>query len=364
MMQYGAYNAINLDGGGSTQLAIDDSEPRLANIPSEDPRAVGLNLAIHAIHLYAAAGQTPELIAYEGFDYPHRAVGYDSDLTPTDGGLYTFMGGSGWAGGWKELQTVSGITGDHYAGIATYDDSSDVSGDRATPLELYRFRGKKSDHTVAHKMRSSFGDCSVTNRYINTSAVGEDLIKNAQIGADGAEIWVSFLAQSYNTSTGVRWSFLQLGPGLRLGRISGSDKWGIQDARNLTNTDFGTIGTGTPVMFLAKLTFNNGNDLAQVWLDPELSGESDLPAPDMEMTVTDFTFSSVAVIGNYSTDFDELRIGTTFEAVAPTNAEPVEEDSDFVQIGNPGQCGRRHASLRLCQTAFRYGRLHLLYGKV
>jgi exopolysaccharide biosynthesis protein len=50
---YGVYNALNLDGGGSTSLAIQDPITKvgaLANVSSDDPagRAVGSNLAIWA----------------------------------------------------------------------------------------------------------------------------------------------------------------------------------------------------------------------------------------------------------------------------------------------------------------------------
>lgn len=317
MLQYGAYNAINLDGGGSTQLAIDDSEPRLANIPSESPRAVGANMGIYATRIFAPAGQTPSLIACESFDYSHRSAGYDGAETPSGGGLYALLGGSGWAGGWKELQTAGGVTGDRYAGVILYDQSSDVSGNRVALLNYTDVSGRMLRRTGG-QLRTGFGASSVTTRYINTALVGQELIRNNRIGADGTVLWLSFLAQSYNTSTGDRWSFLQLGNGVRFGRITGSSQWGIQDAQNTAHTAFGPVNVGEPVMYLAKLSFRNGNDLVQVWLNPRLSGESKLPAPDMEMSVTDFTFSRVAFIGNYSTDFDELRIGTTFEAAAPT----------------------------------------------
>lgn len=46
---YGAYNAINLDGGGSTTMAIADPNPRLLNVPSSGERAVGTNLALFAL---------------------------------------------------------------------------------------------------------------------------------------------------------------------------------------------------------------------------------------------------------------------------------------------------------------------------
>ena len=53
MAEYGATNAINLDGGGSTQMAAnyynDGANAKLVNVPSETERSVGTNLAVFAL---------------------------------------------------------------------------------------------------------------------------------------------------------------------------------------------------------------------------------------------------------------------------------------------------------------------------
>jgi exopolysaccharide biosynthesis protein len=53
MAQYGATNAINLDGGGSTQMAAnyynDGANAKLVNLPSESERSVGTSLAVFAL---------------------------------------------------------------------------------------------------------------------------------------------------------------------------------------------------------------------------------------------------------------------------------------------------------------------------
>lgn len=53
MANYGATNAINLDGGGSTQMAAnyydDGAAAKLVNVPSEPERKVGTNLAVFAL---------------------------------------------------------------------------------------------------------------------------------------------------------------------------------------------------------------------------------------------------------------------------------------------------------------------------
>ncbi len=319
--EYGVYNAINLDGGGSTQLAINNSEPHYANTPSEAPRAVGSNMAVFATPIYAAAGQTPSLIAYEDFSYERCTPGHTGNTTPDSGGLSALLGGSGWAGGWKEAQSKDEFDGYIYAGIATYETTADVSGNK-TALLNYTDMSGRTLVTQGAQMRTSFGGCSVTNRYVDVSKVGVDMIKDGQIGANGSEVWVSFLAQSYGTNDYSE-AFIQLGDGVRFGMLK-NNKWGIQDSQNQTIEAFSQIDVGDSAMFLAKLLFLNGQDRVQVWLNPSLAGVGDLGAPDIDVLVSDFTFSSVNVIGTYSTDFDELRIGTTYQAVTPASVpEPV-----------------------------------------
>lgn len=48
MIRFGAVDAINLDGGGSTTLVFADETPRLVNVPSGEERAVGNNLGVFA----------------------------------------------------------------------------------------------------------------------------------------------------------------------------------------------------------------------------------------------------------------------------------------------------------------------------
>jgi hypothetical protein len=53
MAEYGATNAINLDGGGSTQMAAnyysDGATAKLVNVPSETERSVGVNFGVFAL---------------------------------------------------------------------------------------------------------------------------------------------------------------------------------------------------------------------------------------------------------------------------------------------------------------------------
>jgi len=48
LREHGAHDAVNLDGGGSTTMAMADPTPRLVNVPSSLTRPVGCNLAVFA----------------------------------------------------------------------------------------------------------------------------------------------------------------------------------------------------------------------------------------------------------------------------------------------------------------------------
>jgi hypothetical protein len=38
----------------------------------------------------------------------------------------------------------------------------------------------------------------------------------------------------------------------------------------------------------------------------------------LRLTIPDFRFDGISIRANHSTDFDEIRLGNTFQAVAPT----------------------------------------------
>jgi formylglycine-generating enzyme required for sulfatase activity len=74
MIEYGAANAINLDGGGSTQMIIDEGAGAYtANVPSETARAVGASLAVFAWPLGATSG--PD--GYEDPVDPDETIGLE-----------------------------------------------------------------------------------------------------------------------------------------------------------------------------------------------------------------------------------------------------------------------------------------------
>jgi hypothetical protein len=77
LIGYGVTDAINLDGGGSTTMAIADPVPRLLNVPSDGvERSVGTNLAVFAAPVpEPGAGAIVLILAGAGVSIRRRRVG-------------------------------------------------------------------------------------------------------------------------------------------------------------------------------------------------------------------------------------------------------------------------------------------------
>src|SRR5690606_28751360 len=127
--EFGVVDAINLDGGGSSTLALADPVPRLGNVVSglAVERLVGNSLAVFATPWHAP-GEPDERIAYEPFDYLHRD--WSGTTWPVGGGVVNLLGGDGWASAWRD-----DYTHDRASGIAVYPADAGIDGDaRTAPL--------------------------------------------------------------------------------------------------------------------------------------------------------------------------------------------------------------------------------------
>ena len=246
------------------------------------------------------------LIAYEPFDYGPIATGSDANLNPS-GGIEGLNGGTGWSGAWDDLTTEDTFgTGNRATGIAGPGDFPD--NDRTAPLS---FTDGKSNvlPTAGNQVRTSFGEKSVATRQLNGT-----------YGNDGDTIWVSFLAQSASSSSGARWAGFELGDntGQYFGKPNNSGNWGFASGGTAL-IDTGT-GAGNAVFYVAKLEFVSGLDTLTVWLNPDLDAEPTASAGS-SVSISLSSFSEVTLAGRWSTDFDELRIGTTYASVAPSTGE-------------------------------------------
>jgi MYXO-CTERM domain-containing protein len=328
--RFGAINAINLDGGGSTTMAMNAAgNGRLMNVPVgvgsgqgaiQTQRANGANLAVFAARA-VATGPTSELIASESFDYAARNWGTDATARPNGGGVNALNGGHGWLSAWAD-------TGARFGGIAVPGPGfgTGISGDSRTAPLAFTDAAGASVQAAGGQYRGAFGTSSTSLRQIDTSRVNPSMLaSNGQIGADGSEVWVSFLAQSFaaagTSGSTQRFAYLQLGSNLRLGKLDNSPtgNWGVQDASAGGQIAFSSLASNNQVMYLAKIEFRNGAELVSIWLNPtSLTNQALLGAPSMQIPVANFTFADLSIINRYSTDFDEIRLGTSFRSVVPT----------------------------------------------
>ncbi len=311
IQDFGVVDAINLDGGGSTTLAVADPTPRLSNTtPNGTERVVGSSLAVFASPC-RGQGAGDARFAYEGFDYPHRDWGTDGDHTPAGEGLMHLMGGTGWGSVWFESFDAS-----RYNGVAVYPGDAGSGGDgRTDPLSFTDGNGATL-LTTGGQARTCYGTGSTSVRHLDLSTIPQSLLTGqSTVGADGTSVWVSFLAQSYDGAGDGRYAYVALGDSLRMGKIGDpTGNWGVADPGSVA-FEVGSISSSDPVFFVARVDFVAGDEQASVWLNPPLDAQPS--SADLTLAVEDFTFTSVTLEGRYSTDFDEIRLGTSYEAVTP-----------------------------------------------
>ncbi len=267
-----------------------------------------------ALGLLLPVRGTASLLVYEPFAYSATIdEGTDSNLNP-NGGIEGQNGGIGFSGGWDDFASEGTFgTGDRATGIAGPAEFPDNA--RLAPLSYTDTHGHVLP-TSGNQARTSFGSRSVATRQLSGT-----------YGNDGDTIWMSFLAQSAGDSGGSRWAGFELGDntGQYFGKPNNSGNWGFAQS-GAPLIDLGT-GADTAVFYLARLDFVTGLDTVTIWLNPDLDSEP-LLATGSSATTNLSSFGEVTLAGRWSTDFDELRIGTTFLAVTG-----IPEPSGMIPLG-------------------------------
>jgi hypothetical protein len=279
--------------------------------------------AAAGLALAAASQASASLLVYEPFVYDRRQ-GYVS-TTITGEGIQGLNGGVGFSTDWfKNVGTNlnSGIPhgADDYAPNTGWGTGV---GARSAPLSYTDSFGN-SLVTSGNQMRTAFGNASWDRRTLAEP-----------VGDLGSTVWVSFLTQSNGNSTdSPRFAFVELSNvganQIWLGKVSPviTGNWGIQlptrsaEAGGATSADFGDdYRMSAPTMYLARLDFPEtaaGFTAISVWLNPaSLLNEGALGTPVFQSIHSYAPITELAIRGRFSTDFDELRIGTTFDSVTP-----------------------------------------------
>ncbi|MBA4032298.1 MAG: hypothetical protein C0478_15615 [Planctomyces sp.] len=282
-----------------------------------------------AAGLWLSNNQSPAIpfeapYAYEGFDYPATSIpapAIDAATWPTTGGMQGLSGGDGWAEPWQEDGSKVSVIVDHARELNW--DPKDMR--KFKPLEHVDVQGNVLQ-TSGLQMRTAMGVRSLTTRGLDLAAFPPSMIDESGLGSDGTILWLSFLAQSFNsTAENNRYTYFQVGTrdvsGFRLGKIGAAPSGNWTAAGLLTgaqvNVRSSAVPSGEMSFLVARLEFRPGPEEATVWINPGLSSEPKLADATLRLSVPDFRFDAVRINANFSTDIDEIRIGPSFRAVAP-----------------------------------------------
>ncbi len=269
----------------------------------------------------------PDLLAYEPFDYPATPFTVSREgniIWPASGGLHGLNGGRGWSEPWRETNSKVAI-------IASYDeiefpwDSNDMR--KFGPLSFTDETGH-SLQIRGNLMRTATTPRSITARRFDFQNFPASVKDKGGLGRDGSVIWFSFLAQSSKSSALHNYySYLIIGSkevsGLRIGKLGAAPTGNWTAVGLLTgaevNLQTSNIPSGQPVFLVGRINFEKGPEDCFVWINPSLETEPSQESATMHLKVPDFRFDGLAIHANHSSDFDEIRFGTTFKAVAPVS---------------------------------------------
>ncbi|MBA4031782.1 MAG: hypothetical protein C0478_12955 [Planctomyces sp.] len=266
------------------------------------------------------------LYVEESFDYsatPLTKSATGSLEWPTTGGLQGLNGGGGWSEPWRETDSKVAIIAD-YTGDEFPWEPKDMR--KYGPLGYTDAAGRVLKSS-GRQLRTATRPRSVTTRKFDIPKFPQAMRDEAGLGADGAVVWLSFLAQSsLSTADNNRYSYLLIGSkevaGLRIGKLGAapSGNWTAVALQTEAEVNLKTsaIPSGEMVFLVTRIIFRPGPEEAVVWINPRLEEEPEVSGAALRLTIPDFRFDGISIRANHSTDFDEIRLGNTFQAVAPT----------------------------------------------
>ncbi len=273
-----------------------------------------------------------ELLVHEPFDYERRQWMQGAEI-PGEG-IDGLDGGLGWAGAWGRIASDT-----LNAGIPEgEDDYGEDFGFRVEPLAYTDDRGNTL-HTSGNQVRTSFGNRSWDRRLMEEA-----------IGELGSTVWMSFLAQAHGLSTAhPRWAFIELSEWgtnrVWMGNVTpvSTGNWAMQIPDRFggsVHQEAEDYPMNVHTLFLVKIEFpetSSGSTQFSVWLNPpHLNDEGALPEPVFDLDTNYSEYTHIGVAGRFSTDFDEIRIGTSFDSVTPAElaAPPVDLALDIFREGS------------------------------
>ncbi|MFO0874121.1 MAG: MopE-related protein [Phycisphaerales bacterium] len=232
------------------------------------------------------SGAPSTLLAYEGFEY-----------TPEGDTLSSYSGsGSGWDGDWTGEWRVLG------PGLGYTDTAGNA----------LRVHGSRIDGSAARSVRSLH-------------------LADGPLGSTPATLWISMLAQQTSDDPTSTWMGVSLPssgrhPYLFFGKPDGKSPWGI-DNGTLAEIRLSATPSTQVAFIVIRIDFKEGLDDVHMWVNPSLAGEPSVDSAEIAAVgFGDFTgITTVAVDigtakGEIAGAIDEIRLGSTYGAVAPISA--------------------------------------------
>lgn len=263
---------------------------------------------------FLMARKAAQPFLYEGFNYSENLLGEKASE-----GVNDLTGGVGWAGPWTD-------EGRNRSMIV--HDTKKVNLGK-NDMRLFGQLGFSDQYgnmllTKGGQYRSGAGSETVAVRHIDLQQVPYALSDSRGFGADGEILWLSFMAQSYNNAGGGRYAYLDFGneeSSLRIGKLASADRGNWAAAGQVHGTEINTASSevlsGQAALFVVRILFRPGAEEVVLWLNPPLNQIPDLDDVDLRLMAPDLRIERVKIVSNYSTDFDELRVGVSYVDVIP-----------------------------------------------
>lgn len=251
---------------------------------------------------------------YEGFNYSENLLGEKASE-----GINDLTGGVGWAGPWADK-------GKNRSMIV--HDTKKVNLGK-NDMRLFGQLGFSDQFgnillTKGGQYRSGAGSETVAVRHLDLQQVPKALLDSKGFGADGEILWLSFMAQSYDNAGSGRYAYIDFGneeSSLRIGKLASADRGNWAAAGQVNGTEINTASSevlsGQAALIVVRILFRPGAEEVDLWLNPPLNQIPELKDVDLRLMAPDLRIDRVKIVSNYSTDFDELRVGVSFVDVIP-----------------------------------------------
>ncbi|MCB9916302.1 MAG: hypothetical protein H6828_14335 [Planctomycetes bacterium] len=235
-------------------------------------RLLGAALGTTLLASFAGA-QVYDTVCFESFDYPA-------------GSLQGQGGGTGWANTWWS------------------NGGTPQSADVLVP-------GLDAIGGCARDVLENVGSYRVPD-----SGAWPAITENLQFGADGAEIWIDFLAVRAPLGDdeygGVSLNLQFVGEKLFLGSPFQTYEWGYQVPGGASGTVAGS-SVDVPTHLVYRIQFQPGDEQLSLWVNPASDHPTttpDLTAPVPDMRWNEFRLQSGVFTSVHGYDFDALRVTT------------------------------------------------------